>query len=232
MLTHAILAAGRGTRMYGPSGGNKAMARVGSGYLIDYVLKETERLRPQETIVLVRVGDEDTPRRVRTLTTSPVSVIESPSDGTGPGVRRLLAAARGDKIALTTCDLAAPRGELTSFFENVKAMPNLDAESCVIAISPVDDQDPVPIFVHLSEDRVVDYGKKSPRSPVAFAGARLMNRGFADLLLKSDAVFATDTEMMSTIVKEHPGALRAQMVRSLFDVDNADALRRAEAITM
>jgi hypothetical protein len=51
-------------------------------------------------------------------------------------------------------------------------------------------------------------------------------------LLKSDAVFATDTEMMSTIVKEHPGALRAQMVRSLFDVDNADALRRAEAITM
>lgn len=217
--------------MFGPKGGNKAMITVARGYLIDYVVREVEALSPTRTLVLVTRDDATTPARVRELTASQVDVISSPSDGTGPGVRRLLLAATTELIALTTCDLAASAGSLTTFFHGAIPLTDHTGPRCVIATSPLDHADPAPIYVHTRDDEVVEYGKSAPRSELSFAGARIMNSAFASLLLNVPERFATDTQMMTSVMRQHPGTIRAIKVDDLFDVDNAQALLRAKALT-
>ncbi|HMN40408.1 MAG TPA: NTP transferase domain-containing protein [Phycisphaerales bacterium] len=231
MLTHAVLAAGRGTRMFGPDGGNKAMARVGAGHLIDYVVREVEGLSPDKTIVLAGGDDLATPERVQALTASPVETIRSPSDGTGPGVRRLLAASASTLIALTTCDLAADTGSLTSFFDAALPLVLTNQPRCVVAVSPLDEGDAAPIYVHTHGNHVVDYGKRAPWSRQSFAGARLMNSSFARAMLEIPNPIGTDTEMMSALVHADRCAVLAISVPDLFDVDNLDSLKRATALT-
>jgi len=217
--------------MFGPAGGNKAMAPVAGGHLIDYVVREIEVLSPVATIVLAVAEDQATPVRVRALTASQVTVVASPSDGTGPGVRRLLAAARTEYVALSTCDLAAGTGSLTTFFKNAVGQVSIDEPRCVVAVSPLDETDPAPIFVHTSGSAVIDYGKRAPQSSLSFAGARLMNSAFASILMNSSQDLITDTEMMTSLVHEFPGTVRAMAVQDLFDVDNPLALERAAVLT-
>jgi len=217
--------------MFGPDGGNKAMARVGAGHLVDYVVREVEGLSPVKTIVLAGNGDLATPGRVQALTASPVETIRSPSDGTGPGVRRLLAASASKLIALTTCDLAARTGSLTSFFNAALPLVLVDQPRCVVAVSPLDEGDPAPIYVHTHGNHVVDYGKLAPWSRQSFAGARLMNSSFALAILGFPNQVGTDTEMMSALVHADRSAVHAISVPDLFDVDNLDSLKRAAALT-
>lgn len=231
MLTHAILAAGRGTRLFGSSGGNKAMTRLGEGHLIDYVVREVEALAPDVTIVLVPEADQSIIRRVQALTSSRVIPVPSPSDGTGPGVRRLLAHASSDFIALSTCDLVAPRGNLTSFTTLAHSLVTTDLARCVVATSAIDESDPVPIYVHATNSVVTEYGKLASSSQRSFAGARLMNAAFANTLLQLDDELSTDTAMMGSIVAEHPGSVLHLDVDGLFDVDDHRALARAAALT-
>ncbi|AOY74403.1 hypothetical protein ARZXY2_4904 (plasmid) [Arthrobacter sp. ZXY-2] len=231
MVTHAILAAGRGTRLFGEVGGNKAMVPLDRGHLIDYVVRETESLPLTATRVLVPYHDRSIAARVTSLTGSKVIPVPSPSDGTGPGIRRLLNGISSELIALTTCDLIAPRGALSKFMLAARELLGTEAPRCVVATSSIDELDPVPIYVHASNGMVTAYGKTAPRSERTFAGARLMNLAFVGLLLRSDEGLTTDTAMMAEIVKSYPDAVLHIDVDGLFDVDDGRALSEATKLT-
>jgi choline kinase len=231
MLTHAILAAGRGTRLFGDAGGNKPMVPVGNGHLIDYVVREAEGLPLAETRVLVPESDETIVARVRSITKSSVMGLPSPSDGTGPGVRRLLAGTGQSTVILSTCDLAAPPGALADFFVHALKVVDVREPRCVVATSAPADEDPVPIFVHVEGGVVSRYGKDVPSSTRTFAGARVMNSAFRDQLLRLENALATDTRMMSEIVTVMPGSVLQIDVVGLFDVDDQPTLARAELLT-
>lgn len=234
MLTHALLAAGRGTRMFGQGGGNKALSRLGQGYLVDYVVRELTLCSPDLTRLLVPIDDQGISQRVSELSDSRIEVISSPPLGTGRAVRQLLANGLAGDIALTTCDLIATPGAIARFVGEARTLLHVQVTpmaKCIIAVSKRDPLDPLPIFVHTDGSIVLEYGKRIRQSDWVFSGARVMNEEFASWICGVPDEDLSDTQLMAAAVKEMPGAVLSLRVESLFDVDDSRSLLLAEKLT-
>lgn len=235
MINLAIFAGGRGTRLFGPSGGVKALVEVAPGvHLIDYLLSETAGIPIDRTAVLVRSMDT-TISDYFAHQDCELTILRQVTEGTGEAVRGVLSAAAGTVI-LSTCDIFGHPDSLRRFIEAaIHAMDTglanfgEDLPRCVIAVSAIDPNDVSPIYVdHDSHGTVNKYGKFIPKTSSAFGSIRIINERFRKLMLGQTE--KTDTEMMAALLQKYPGSILAIHVDGIFDVDDASSLQRATTI--
>lgn len=238
MLVHAVMAGGIGSRLFGPTGGLKALAPLdNSVVLVDYIVDEARLLRADLCLVAITSRGQPIIDHIRSCLNIEVRAVHQDLPGTGGAVGALLSESPDDaRMFLTTSDLFGDPGSVASALGSVDEALDTNEPVCLLAVSLPHPNDRSPIYVHVPASgaepaRVMDYGKDVPPSQFVFSGARLLNAAFSRMLLDlvREIPSASDTQLMKRAVGD--GAkVYAVSTPSVFDVDDGDALHLARAL--
>ncbi len=224
-----MLAGGVGTRLFGPTGGSKALYSLNGHPLIDYSLSALRHAGINEIAVVVRQGDNE----LRAQYPDCVQ-IEETGIGTLPAV---LAAAtyaierRADAI-ISSCDLVCPLSSASALVNSSSENPDWVASFGVTTIA----NDQSPIWVHSdASGRIVNYGKGIERSEQAFASIRFATLGFLELMKATSNTLTqgidTDTKLMRHLIVSGQVISGAVDIGPALDVDDEVDAKIAEQIS-
>jgi CTP:molybdopterin cytidylyltransferase MocA len=237
MLSVAVLAAGRGKRLFGPDGGCKPLVEVVPGFrLIEYSLRESMACNPGNYVVVTHPLDQALRRLLERRGLPNLTLCTASTPTTGSAVNVLLRAVPRGLVVLTTSDVIGPPRLLSSFVNHAVTILSerpAGRPACIIAVSPADPAESTAIFAHfdLTTRIVTDYGKAIEPSDYCFASVRVMNQAFVDAIIDCYEAELTDTQVMSRVLADHPGSIEALPTPELFDVDDVRSLMKAHMLT-
>ena len=193
-LVGVVLAGGIGTRLFGPTGGSKALFDLNGNPLIHYSLSAFDQARIREIAIVVRMKDE----KLQSRYPSCEQIIEE-SVGTLAAVMAAgnYARQKGADVIISSCDLVCSPSSAKALIDASLANMNWVAAFGVTTIA----NDHSPIWVHSdASGQIVDYGKAIKPSRTAFASIRFATLEFLDLMSEIgssvSADIDTDTKLM------------------------------------
>jgi NDP-sugar pyrophosphorylase family protein len=226
-----IFAGGRGTRMFGPTGGNKALFRLSGRPLVDYVLDAAVEAGVMSAAVVCSVGDEEIKNHIygeysRLLA---IDFLEVESSTTLEPVATLLQHFSDVDHYLSTCDIVCPPGTLVDLGRYATRVRSHRA-SLVFLASKITDSHP--IWMRTGEDgRVLEYGKEIPPTGEAFASLRWCAKGlWREASSMIDSTVRTDTHLMSRLVATRKVEAFSLLVDDVMDVDTTEDALLAEEL--
>jgi GTP:adenosylcobinamide-phosphate guanylyltransferase len=235
--THILLAGGRGTRLFGPDGGCKAMTPVGRGaILVDYGLDEVIGTSVIQTIAVVRPEDAHLKAHLRRKL-SHLTLLEVRRQETSAGalLRALRMSTAGSLQLVTACDIVGPQGELHAFVGRagrlIHCSPGCTAVIGVREAAHGLESRPVWVRFDQTSHVVSGYGKRLAPTGWVFSGCRvLVGTHVRKLLVKRHYLYEglTDSELMASLIGMDQIFLAEKA--SLIDVDTASDLKMAGEI--
>lgn len=221
------MAGGTGTRLFGPTGGSKALFNLNGYPLIHYSLSAFEQARIEEIAVVVKASDDS----LQATYPSCEQIIEE-SVGT---LAAVLAAANYAKsknanVIISSCDLVCHPSSAKVLINASLANSAWLASFGVTTIA----NDHSPIWVHSDvSGQILDYGKAIEPSGRAFASIRFATLEFLDLIsditTSLSAEIDTDTKLMRHLIVTERLVAGAVDIGPALDVDDeVDARIAAE----
>ncbi len=231
MEAMGILAGGKGTRLFGPRGGTKALVKVGDRPLIDFVLSEAARAGIVRLAIAAREDDHELTEFLANDTRfDDVTFIATNGVSTLDGVLALNRTLGSEDHLLSTCDVISPPGALRRLIEEGR---KLARSGCLVLFLASDYvHDDAPIWIHTTDSGAISaYGKRIRPSRLVFGHIRWVSRHLQDVLRELDtSSVTTDTELMALLVREQPERLWALRDGSIIDVDSPSDIEIAKEL--
>lgn len=227
-LVAIVLAAGQGTRLFGPCGGSKALFQYGGKHLIDYVLNSVAAAQIADIALVVRDDDQ----RLRTAYQRYTQLVPTGSGTIGAVADAArYAIERNADAVIASCDLVCDVTAIGNLLRGHHDNPEWAATFGVTSIA----NDAAPIWVHRNDDgTITDYGKNVAPSGCAFASVRVARLSFLLRMLEGiagnhDGVNTDTTLMRHLIVKERVRA-GAVEIGNAIDIDDREDIALAAAM--
>lgn len=219
-----IFASGRGTRLFGPNGGCKALTPIAGKPLIEYVLTEAHGHGVRQVYVVVNPDDVELMAYLdKDIRFEQVTIIQVEASGTMKAVTALIDLLGDNVFFLSTCDMIAPAGVFALLENKLQHALDKGLDPLIVFLASTWFNDNNPIWIEPNHlDIVLRYGKGIPPAPLVFGNMRLCNATLkaAVASVKREGII-TDTQLMSAILSSMPGRfIVTEAPDRIFDVDD------------
>lgn len=219
-LVAIILAAGQGTRLFGPGGGSKALFRYGGQHLIDYALRSVKAAQIVDIALVAREDDQELRRAYKTYTQLPPT--GSGTIGAVADAARYALEREADAV-IASCDLVCDKDAVGNLLRGHRENPGWEATFGITRLA----NDASPIWVHhRSDGTITDYGKGIEPSACAFASIRvattLFLRRMLDAIAENHPDVSTDTTLMRRLIVTDRVRAGAVEIGNAIDIDDKE----------